>query len=85
MNRTPITGDIEAARDKRDIDVFGCGLAHTIAKAPKDKQFDIRLNITTPHMPITSDGKAPDLLPFFGEIAMPSARQSEGAPPDGQA
>jgi hypothetical protein len=68
VNRTPITGDIEAARDKRDIDAFGCGLHHTIAQAPKDAQFSIRLNITTPYMPITSDGKAPDLLPFHNEI-----------------
>ena len=36
VNRTPITGEIEAARDKRDIDAFGCGLAHTIAQAPKE-------------------------------------------------
>ena len=26
VNRTPVTGDINAARDKRDIDVYGCGL-----------------------------------------------------------
>ena len=25
VNRTPIAGDIEAAREKRDVDVFGCG------------------------------------------------------------
>jgi hypothetical protein len=32
VNRTPVTGDIHAARDGREINVFGCGLAHTIAK-----------------------------------------------------
>jgi hypothetical protein len=68
VNRTPVTGAIEAARDKRDIDVFGCGLSHTVAQAPKDAEFTIWLNITTPYMPITSDGKAPDLKPFFEEI-----------------
>jgi hypothetical protein len=68
VNRTPITGEIEAARDKRDIDAFGCGLSHTIAQAPKEVEFRIWLNITTPFMPITSDGKAPDLLPFHLEI-----------------
>ena len=36
VNRTPVTGNIEAARDKRDIDVFGCGLSNTIAEAPKE-------------------------------------------------
>jgi hypothetical protein len=68
VNRTPITGDIEAARHKRDIDAYGCGLADTIAQAPKEAQFRILLNITTPYMPITSDGKAPDLTPFLDEI-----------------
>jgi hypothetical protein len=68
VNRTRITGDIEAARDKRDIDAFGCGLHHTIAKAPIASQFSIVINITTPYMPITSDGKEPNLLPFLDEI-----------------
>ena len=68
VNRTPVTGDIEAARDKRDIDLFGCGLHHTVAEAPKDKNFTIRLNITTPYMPITSDGKEPNLEPFLDAI-----------------
>src|SRR5262249_9582075 len=69
VNRTPVTGTINAARDKRDIDAFGCGLRHTIAQAPKDAQFDIALNITTPFMPITSDGKAPNMEPFLDGIA----------------
>jgi hypothetical protein len=68
VNRTPITGEIEAARNKRKINAFGCGLSHTIAEAPKDAEFDIWLNITTPYMPITSDGKDPNLLPFFQQI-----------------
>ena len=68
VNRTPVTGDIYATRDKRDIDVFGCGLAHTIAKASAATQFDIVVNITTPYMPLMSDGKAPNLQPFLGAI-----------------
>jgi hypothetical protein len=68
VNRTPVAGEIYAARDKRDIDAFGGGLANTIATAPKEVQFIIYINITTPYMPITSDGKEPDLLPFLDEI-----------------
>jgi hypothetical protein len=68
VNRTPITGEIHVARDKRDIDAFGCGLSHTIAQAPVDAQFIIVINITTPYMPITSDGKAPNLEPFLAAI-----------------
>ena len=74
VNRTPVTGDISAARDKRDIDAFGCGLSHAIAQAPKEAQFVIRLNLTTPYMPITSDGKEPNLEPFFNEIASAVAK-----------
>jgi hypothetical protein len=69
VNRTPITGDVRAARDRRDINLFGCGLHHAIAQASKDVQFGIWVNITTPYMPITSDGKAPDLAPFVDEMA----------------
>ena len=56
-------------RDKSDIDVFGCGLAHTVATAPKGTNFAVWLNITTPYLPITSDGKDPDLRPFLMPIA----------------
>ena len=69
VNRTPVTGEIEAARQNRDIDFFGCGLSHTVARAAKDTQFEIWLNITTPFMPIVSDGKAPNLMPFFDGIS----------------
>jgi len=48
--------------------MFGCGIAHVIAQAPKDEHFSIMLNIITPHVPITSDGKAPNLEIFFDDI-----------------
>ena len=69
VNRTPIAGEIHAARDKRDIDAFGCGLAHTIAQAPIEAQFSLVVNVITPYMPITSDGKEPNLYPFLTAIA----------------
>ena len=68
VNRTPIAGDVYASRDKRDIDFFGCGLHHTAAQAPVNAHFQISINIVTPYMPITSDGKEPDLTPFLREI-----------------
>jgi hypothetical protein len=68
VNRTPVASDIHAARSKREINLFGCGLGHTIAEAPKDKNFAIRLNIIAPYIPITSDGKEPDLELFLSEI-----------------
>jgi hypothetical protein len=74
VNRTPITGEMAMYRDKSDVDVFGCGLRHTVAKAPKGKEFDVRINITTPYMPITSDGKEPDLRPFLAVICDATAK-----------
>ena len=68
VNRTPVTARVSVSRDKRDIQMFGCGIAHVIAQAPKDEHFSIMLNIITPHVPITSDGKAPNLEIFFDDI-----------------
>jgi hypothetical protein len=69
VNKSPVAAAISASRDKSDIDFFGCGLSHNVTKAPKVRHFGIVLNIITPYMPITSDGKAPDLFPFFNQIA----------------
>jgi hypothetical protein len=69
VNRTPVTGDITARRDKRDINFFGCGLLDKVADAPRKPNFIIWLNVITPYMPITSDGKEPNLEPFLDEIS----------------
>jgi hypothetical protein len=74
VNRTPITGEIYATREKRDIDAFGCGLAHTIAQAPIETQFALAVNITSPYVPITSDGKEPDLELFLDVIRTAAAK-----------
>jgi Topoisomerase 6 subunit A/Spo11, Toprim domain len=68
VNRTPVTGNFDAGRDGKDIDFHGGGLHHTVAETTKKAQFDIHLNIITPFMPITSDGKEPNLVPFYAAI-----------------
>ena len=68
VNRTPVVGGIDAARDKKDIDLYGCSLRHTVAETTKTAQFEIHLNIITPFMPITSDGKEPNFEPFLAQI-----------------
>jgi hypothetical protein len=68
VNRTPIAGEMALQRDKSEVNLFGCGLRHTVAKAPKELKFNVWLNITAPYMPITSDGKEPDLRPFLAII-----------------
>jgi hypothetical protein len=45
-----------------------------VAEAPKDKHFTIQVNVSTPYMPITSDGKEPDLRPFLDAIGSAVAK-----------
>jgi hypothetical protein len=68
VNRTPVAAESKLQRDKTDIDVFGCGLGHTLATAPKRQNFIVCLNVISPYVSITSDGKEPNLLPFFSPI-----------------
>lgn len=65
VNRTSITGSINTYRGKpTKLVLSGCGLRHYF-DVPKDVPIRMYINITTPYMPITTDGKEPDLLRFF--------------------
>ena len=68
VNRTPITAEVEITRseEKKIVGIFGCGLQHGAEVGRKSLEF--LLNVTTPYMPITSDGKAPDLSHFHYDI-----------------
>jgi Histidine kinase-, DNA gyrase B-, and HSP90-like ATPase len=69
VNRTPVAAPLRLYHDKTNVELFGCGLAHKIATAPKAKSFSVWLNITSPYVPITSDGKEPNLKSFVDAIA----------------
>jgi hypothetical protein len=62
VNRTPITGDVGATHWSKHLSVQGCGLRVYPDTGRAD--YRIALNITTPYMPLTSDGKEPDLTGF---------------------
>lgn len=71
VNRTPITGEINVQRQKsHQLGIIGCGLRHIVDVGRKSVQ--IICNITTPYMPVTTDGKEPDLhryiQPLFSVI-----------------
>jgi hypothetical protein len=66
VNRTPVAAQFSLQRDKSELNLFGCGLANTVAKT--QSAIILRLNITTPYMPITSDGKEPHLELFLAAI-----------------
>jgi hypothetical protein len=66
VNRTPITANVEVFHQKDTLWVTGCGLDEDFTVGRR--AMGVCLNIETPHMPITSDGKAPDLHPFRTEM-----------------
>lgn len=68
VNKTPITADVSCWHSDKQIVISGAGLKHYVAKCGRFKPVSIWLNIVTPYMPITSDGKAPDLLRMFSQI-----------------
>lgn len=77
VNRTPITAELVAGRfmaDKTAIGIQGCGLSKehkntaTGIRAGRKGQYQIIVNVTTPYMPITGDGKAPDLSHFTASL-----------------
>ena len=64
INKTPITGDIWLTQEKNKSSIYGCG----IYKQLNIKKSKVILNIITPYMPITSDGKMPNMGKFSNEI-----------------
>jgi hypothetical protein len=68
VNGTPITGSmVLERRNKSEIALFGCGLHHRFKNFPKIP-VSMVMNVTIPYMPITTDGKEPDLNRFNGAI-----------------
>jgi hypothetical protein len=61
VNRTPVTGTVNLSRWRRELSLNGCGLSSTLRATPGRSALDLRVNIITAYMPITSDGKAPNL------------------------
>lgn len=64
VNRTPITGKVTVFRHSKELTIFGCGLCHKIDTPTKKGSWVLALNLTAPFVPITTDGKEPDLKPF---------------------
>lgn len=60
VNKTPVTADVKVSTKQASTTLWGGGLYIDI----KSKPADIYINIITPYMPITSDGKEPDFRPM---------------------
>ena len=60
VNKSPITVDMQTWEEKQKQVVYGGGFAYEYSIG-RLGQVEIWVNIQTPYMPITTDGKAPDL------------------------
>jgi hypothetical protein len=67
VNRTPIAAEMSAWRYRDGLNLVGAGLSCCV-DAPKKGGYHVRVNITTPHCELTSDGKEPDLGLFGNAI-----------------
>ena len=78
VNRSPITGVMNCYRGKANkLTVSGCNIYEDFT-VPKEK-VTIFVNVTVPYMPITSDGKAPDLSYFADALSKAFKRSAAGA------
>ena len=68
VNKTPITADVAGRVEKGRLALFGAGLTHYVAKVGRAKVRRVVVNVMTPYIPITSDGKAPDLKPMIDQV-----------------
>jgi hypothetical protein len=68
VNRSPVTGDvqIERADEKTNVNIFGCNLGYRFKVGCKP--VDLVINVQIPYMPITSNGKEPDLEHFLSDL-----------------
>lgn len=60
VNKTPVTADVRVSTKQATTTIWSSGLYAEIRSRPAN----FFLNIITPHMPITSDGKEPDFRPM---------------------
>lgn len=69
VNKSPITVPVDAWLQKTQLALSGAGLHHVVATVGRAKLDNVAINVMTPYMPITSHGKAPDLLRVIEPLA----------------
>lgn len=60
VNKSPVTADVNVSTKQASTTIWGGGLYVDVKCRPAN----IFINLLTPYMPITSDGKAPDFRPM---------------------
>jgi len=71
VNKTPVTTFMSAHyyRTEKVITLSGCGLAHEDSIPARCLPSSLWINVQTPYMPITTEGKGPDLSLMIDTIA----------------
>jgi hypothetical protein len=88
VNRTPSTGQLTAWTQGTALYIEGCGCDGYFEITSGRQPIELWINIETPYMPITTDGKEPNILPFVnlirgaGEKAIRSARRKGSSAPE---
>ena len=89
INRTPITADINAWREKNELNVVGCGLGFGVPVGRRAAA--VYLNVQTPYLPITTDGKEPDLarleesvIDVVSKVTRKAKREARAVGPNGR-
>ena len=89
VNRTPITAEINAWREKSELNVVGCGLSFGIPVGRRAAA--IYLNVQTPYLPVTTDGKEPDLskvqekvIDVVAKVTRRAKREARAVGPSGR-
>lgn len=78
VNRTMVVGDVRVQRQKaHQLGIIGCGISHLVNVGRKPVRLIV--SITTPYMPITTDGKEPDLFVFVHPLFRCIEKSARGA------
>jgi hypothetical protein len=80
VNRSPITADVDLFRQKEPKTSYGilsCHLAH-YCPVPKLRELGFLVNLQCPYVPITTDGKEPDLNYFCAPLLQALRKAAAG-------
>src|SRR5262249_29012472 len=77
VNRTPVAAKVDIERDdkKAELIIFGCNLGYYFKVGRKPVR--LYINVQIPHMPITSNGKEPNLGLFLDSIRKTVAKAAK--------
>jgi len=79
VNRSPVATSVRLVPGGDHLVAFGCNLTHCIERVPADGAYEVVLAVTSPTVPITTEGKEPDLRPLWDAIVPVLAKAMRAA------